>query len=109
MSCVIRILEFAAQLKAVLFRQDHVENDTVWELFEHFLNCLISIDSSDDLKAAVTQWSCNHCQLCPTIIYNKYFLTRHLSIPFLSHATVGTQPLSSGYGKQWLFLPPLIR
>src|SRR5438093_847452 len=99
MSRVIRILEFATQLKTVLLWQNDIEDNTVRTLLEHFLNGLISIDCCDDLKTTVTQWSRNHCQLCPAIIHNKYFLTWHLRIPFLSQATVGTQLLSSGYGK----------
>ena len=51
MSRVIRILEFATQLKAVLFRQNNIQNNTVWPLFEHFLNGLISIDSFEVVTA----------------------------------------------------------
>src|SRR5437660_334774 len=98
MSRVIRILEFATQLKAVLFWQNNIQDNTVWPLFEHFLNGLISIDSCDDLKATITEWSRNHCQLCPAIIHDQYFLTRHLCIPFLSQTTVETQLLSSDMG-----------
>src|SRR5436305_2039608 len=59
----------------------------MWTFSKDLLHCLISVNSCNNVKTVIAQWSNNHGQLCPTIIHNKYFLPRHPIIPFPRHAT----------------------
>src|SRR5437879_12642384 len=74
--------EFSTQLKPILFWQDDIKYDTLWTLAEDLLHGFLSINSRNNLEATVTQRRNHHGQLGPTIVNNKYFLTRHFIIPF---------------------------
>src|SRR6266567_2286660 len=80
--------EFSTQLKPILFWQDDIKYDALWTLAEDLLHGFLPIDSRNDLEATVTQRCNHHSQLCPTIVNNKYFLTRHFIIPFPSATSV---------------------
>jgi hypothetical protein len=76
--------EFSTQLKPILFWQDDIKYDALWMLAEDLLHGFLSINSRDNLEATVTQRRNHHGQLGPTIVNNKYLLTRHFIIPFPS-------------------------
>src|SRR6266699_2322843 len=80
--------EFPTQLKPILFWQDNIKYNALWTFSEDLLHGFFPIDGCNNLEATVTQRRNHHGQFCPTIVYNEYFLTRHIIIPFPSATSV---------------------
>src|SRR5690348_9383933 len=84
----IKTLQLPAQLEAILFGQDNVQNDTLWMLAKNLLKSLVAINGGHHIEPVIAQRSRDHRQFCPAIIDNKYLLPWHTSIPFLRRGAI---------------------